>query len=77
MSNIGKRNIMSKKDTEHTLWTKPKSDWTPVLEAEFSAEIKATITNAISSIGNEDKFKDRLKPYNTPITNDTLSRSVK
>ncbi len=65
-----------KKKATHTLWTSPMGDWTQLLEGvELTAELQAVIDNAAEELDRE-KFDARVKPYNTPVTNKTLSKSV-
>jgi len=67
---------MTNKKTTHTLWTSPMDGWTRLLEdAELAAKLDQAIENVVDDL-DKNKVDARVKPYNTPVTNKTLSKSV-
>jgi uncharacterized cupin superfamily protein len=64
-----------KKD-ELTLWTSTMSKWTKVLEGiEFSEALEAEVRKTAEGFQAND-LKDRIKAYETPVTEATFSNIV-
>lgn len=69
--------MAEKERTIYTLWTNPMSNWTKLLEGqESSVEVQNIIKEAVNAL-DETKVKERIAPYDIPITNSTMSKSVK
>ena len=67
---------MAKKRATHTLWTNPMSDWTRLFEGvEITEDDLNQAVNAIKEQDRED-IEKKVKPFDTPVTNKTLSKSV-
>jgi hypothetical protein len=62
---------VAKQAIAYTLWTKPMSDWTRVLEGlEFTETVRQEIEKAIELL-DDAELDERLKPYDTPVTQET------
>lgn len=60
-----------------TLWTSKMSNWTRVLQgSEQSPEVKRLISESVVKLA-EVSVVDRLKPYETSVTQDVLSYAVR
>lgn len=68
---------MSKSKAKYTLWTIPKSAWShlPLHDKEISDAEKEKIIRFAKEL-NDEKLNDRLRPFDTPVTQDTLNKSV-
>ena len=67
---------MAKKRATHTLWTNPMGDWTRLFEGvEITEDNLNQAVNAIKEQDRED-IDEKVKPFDTPVTNMTLSKSV-
>lgn len=67
---------MAKKRATHTLWTNPMGDWTRLFEGvEITEDDLNQAVNAIKEQDRED-IEIKVKPFDTPVTNKTLSKSV-
>ena len=67
---------MPKARGKYTLWNIPKSEWSePLKDVELSAEEKKELASFAQGL-DQDRLSDRLKPFDTPVTQDTLSKSV-
>lgn len=68
---------MAKTKSTHTLWTNPKAEWTRLFEGVQVTD-QQVIDAVESAVHNLDpaEVKKRVKPYETPVTNETLSKSV-
>ena len=67
---------MAKKRATHTLWTNPMGDWTRLFEGvEITEDNLNQAVNAIKEQDRED-IDEKVKPFDTPVTNKTLSKSV-
>ncbi len=68
---------MTKRIAKYTLWTIPKSEWSrlPLRYEEISETDKE---DAIAFVKNLDdnRLNDRLRPFDSPVTQHTLNRSV-
>lgn len=61
----------------YTLWTRPSNTWTRVLDGvELTDEVRPLVEKAIEDL-DETTIKERLKPYDTPVAQDTMSQFVK
>lgn len=68
---------MTDNSEDYTLWTKPMNAWTRVLNgAEFTDEVRSVAETAIAEL-DETNIKERLKPYDTTMAQDTMSQYVK
>lgn len=60
-----------------TLWTSKMSDWTSLLQdIKMSPELERQISASVQGL-SEAGIRDRLIPYNTPVTHDALRVAVK
>ncbi len=68
---------MAKKRATHTLWTNPMDDWTRLFEGiEITDnEVERAVESAVKGL-NRTEIEERIKPYDTPVTSQTLSNSV-
>ncbi|MBI4005734.1 MAG: hypothetical protein HY356_03600 [Gammaproteobacteria bacterium] len=67
---------MAKRKAEYTLWTIPKSAWSqPLKGVELSKKDQDELVSFAKQLKDE-RLKDRLRPFDTPVTQDTLSKSV-
>lgn len=67
---------MSNSKTIYTLWTIPRSSWSHILEnVTLSEEDKKKLIEFANQL-DDNRLEDRLQPYNTPVTETTLSKSV-
>ena len=75
--NTIRRRIMSKSKVKYTLWTIPKSEWShlPLQDIEISEADKNEIISFAKELDDE-RLNDRLRPFDTPVTQDTLNKSV-
>ena len=69
--------MMVKKTLSRTLWTSSIEDWDhPLKNVELTGELERAIDDAVQKI-DKQKVNDRVKPYDTPVTTKTLSKSVR
>ncbi len=68
---------MSKSEAKYTLWTIPKSEWSqlPLQDNEISDAEKEEMILFAKNL-DDKKLNKRLRPFNTPVTQDTLNKSV-
>ena len=68
---------MSKSKAKYTLWTIPKSEWShlPLQDKEISDAEKEEMILFAKKLDNK-KLNKRLRPFDTPVTQDTLNKSV-
>ena len=68
---------MSKRKAKYTLWTIPKSEWShlPLHGKVISKAEKQKIIKFAKELKDE-RLNDRLSPFDTPVTQDTLKNSV-
>jgi hypothetical protein len=67
---------MAKKRATHTLWTNPMGDWTRLFDGVEITEQE--VRQAVDEVKRRDRteVEKRIRPYDTPVTNKTLSKSV-
>ena len=68
---------MSKSKAKYTLWTIPKSEWSnlSLQDKEISDAEKEEMILFAKKL-DDKKLNKRLRPFNTPVTQDTLNKSV-
>ena len=68
---------MSKSKAKYTLWTIPKSEWSrlPLRDKAISDAERQRIIEFAKDLKDE-RLSDRLRPFDMPVTQDTLSKSV-
>ena len=68
---------MAKERAKYTLWTIPKSEWShlPQEGTEPSDEDQNRMISFAKQL-DDKRLNDRLRPYDTAITQDTLNKSV-
>ena len=68
---------MSKSRVKYTLWNIPKSAWShlPLHDREISDAEKEKAIKFAKEL-NDERLNDRLRPYNTTVTQETLNKSV-
>ena len=68
---------MSKNEVKYTLWTIPKSEWSQLSlhDKEISAADKQKMIEFARELKDE-RLNERLRPFNTPVTQDTLNKPV-
>jgi len=60
----------------YTLWNSPMENWTNILEGvEVTNEMEQAIQRAAKHI-DRDQIEDRLKPFQTPVTEKTMSQLI-
>ena len=66
-----------KRKAKYTLWTIPKSEWSNswLQDIEFSQADKDELL-AFAKTLDDVRLKDLLRPFNTPVTQETLNKSV-
>jgi hypothetical protein len=67
---------MAKRKAKYTLWTIPKSEWSEPLKGINLSEKDRDELIKFARDLNDERLKDRLRPFDTPVTQDTLSKSV-
>ena len=62
---------------KYTLWTIPKSEWShlPLQDIEISEVDKNEMISFAKKLDDE-RLNDRLRPFDTPVTQDTLNKST-
>ena len=67
---------MGKKQAKYTLWTIPKSEWShPLQGVEPSKDDREKLISFARDL-DDNRLNDRLRPFDTPVTQDTLNKSV-
>lgn len=68
---------MSMNEPKYTLWTIPKSEWShlPLQDKEISDTEKEEMILFAKNLDNK-KLNKRLRPFDTPVTQDTLNKPV-
>ena len=67
---------MAEEQTKYTLWTIPKSDWSqPMQSIETIEENREELVSLAKQL-DDTRLNDRLRPFDTPVTQDTLNQSV-
>lgn len=60
-----------------TLWTSKMSDWSsPFRDVEISVELEQRIVESVNR-ASELNVRERVKPYETPVTQEALKFAVK
>lgn len=68
---------MTNRKAKYTPWTIPQSDWTPVLEGvDINAAVLQELTDAVNNF-DRSKLDKRLRAFDTSISNETMSKSIK
>ena len=67
---------MTTSRSKYTLWTIPKSEWSqlPLPGIEISEADKQELISFAKNLDDE-RLKERLRPFETPVTQDTLYKS--
>lgn len=67
---------MAKSKAKYTLWTIPKSEWSDSLkDIELSQADKDEML-AFAKTLDDSRLDERLRPFNSPVTQETLNKSV-
>lgn len=67
---------MAKKQVKYTLWTIPKASWSSLLHGiEVSEDNQNDLVSFALELDDE-RLSDRLQPFDTPVTQNTLNTSV-
>lgn len=68
---------MSESNVKYTLWTIPKSAWShlPLDDEEISDTEKEKMIEFAKEL-NDERLNDQLRPFDTPVTQETLNKSV-
>lgn len=67
---------MAEKQTKYTLWTIPRSEWSrPLRDLETTEEHRRVLISFAKQLDDE-RLNDRLRPFDTPVTQNTLNQSV-
>ena len=68
---------MADSKAKYTPWNIPQSDWTPVLEGvEINEATRQELTDAVKNFDNTE-LDERLRAYDTKVSNETMSKSIK
>lgn len=68
---------MNNSKAKYTPWTIPQSDWTPVFEGvDINDEVRQELTEAVKNFDRSELDK-RLRAFDTSISNETMSKSIK
>lgn len=68
---------MTDRKAKYTPWTIPQSDWTPVLEGvDINDEVRQELSEAVKNFDRSELDK-RLSAFDTSISNETMSKSIK
>ena len=60
----------------YTLWTIPGASWSHALENVTLSEQEQELLVEFATKLDDNRLKERLRPYNTPVTKKTLSKST-
>ena len=68
---------MTENKTKYTPWTIPKSEWShsPLQDIEISQSDKDEMISFAKKL-DKARLKERLRPFNTPVTLETLYKPV-
>ncbi len=68
---------MPQSEAKYTLWTIPKSEWSesPFRDIKLTEAQKKELIEFARNMKDE-RLEDVLRPFNTPVTQDTLNRPV-
>ncbi len=67
---------MTKKSERYTLWTIPKSEWSHPMRGVTLDDQDQRELIAFAKRLEDERLSDRLRPFDSPVTQDTLSKSV-
>lgn len=68
---------MTDRKAKYTPWTIPQSDWTPVLEGVvIDEETCQELADTVKSF-DRSELDERLSVFDTQVSNETMSKSVK
>ena len=67
---------MSNNKAKYTLWTIPSVCWSHPLKNVTLSETEQDKLIEFANQLDDNRLKDRLHPYNTPVTKSTLSKSA-
>lgn len=66
---------MQKKD-KYTLWTNPMENWNRTFEnVTITADVKKAVEKQLEKVDRE-KIEKRTRAFTTPVTSETLSKTV-
>ncbi len=60
----------------YTLWTYPSERRQPLDDVEVTEELRRRLEQVVANL-SEDDIADRLQPYSTPVTQETMRQIVK
>jgi hypothetical protein len=67
---------MAESRRRYTLWNIPKAEWSePFKGVQLTEEDKKELTSFAEQL-DQEKLNDRLRPFDTPVTQETLSKPV-
>ncbi len=68
---------MRDKKTKYTPWTIPQSDWSSVLDqVNIDSDTRQELVDAIKQF-DRTALNERVRAYETQVTNETMSKLVK
>ncbi len=68
---------MQNKKAKYTPWTIPQTDWTPILEGiEIDEATRQELAEAVRRFDTSELDK-RLRTFDTTVSNETMSKSIK
>ena len=69
---------MTESKVKYTLWTIPKSEWSysPLQDMKISPADEEELI-AFAKTLDDERLKERLRPFNTPVTQATLDKFIK
>ncbi len=73
---------MSMNEAKYTLWNIPRSEWShpPLFDKKISETEKEELIKFARKLKderlNDEKLKELLRPFETPVTQDTLYQPV-
>ncbi len=74
---FGWRELMTDKRAKFTPWTIPQSDWSPVLDdVDIGRVSRQELVEALEQSDN-NALKERLRAFETQVSNETMSKLVK
>ena len=68
---------MATSKAKYTLWTIPRSEWSqlPLRDIDISQADKDEMI-AFAKTLDDSRLEERLRPFNTPVTQETLNKFV-
>lgn len=68
---------MADNKAKYTPWNIPHEDWTPVLAGvEIDDATRQELTDAVKNF-DKSELDERLRAYETKVSNETMSKSIK